>query len=229
MKKGKIIRINDPRGSLKSKAKDTGLEKILAPIGFGAVLGSIILPGIGGLAIGSLAGVIFSASRNKEKQMAKIPVFYSFHFDNDVMRVQQIRHIGSIEGNSPTTPNEWEKLKRTGTKAVENWIEQNMKYKRCVIVLIGSETANRPWVQHEIVKAWNDGRALLGIYIHNVRCPNTGISKKGKNPFDLIKFSDGRKLSSVVPCYEPNPSNAYSDISANIATWIELAIKNKEN
>ena len=42
--------------------------------------------------------------------MAKIPVFYSFHFDNDVMRVQQIRNIGSIEGNPPTTPNEWKNL-----------------------------------------------------------------------------------------------------------------------
>ena len=86
--------------------------------------------------------------------MAKIPVFYSFHFDNDVMRVQQIRNIGSLEGNAPTTPNDWERLKRTGNNAVENWIDQNMKYKRCVIVLIGSETASRPWVQYEIIKAW---------------------------------------------------------------------------
>ncbi len=33
--------------------------------------------------------------------MAKVPVFYSFHFDNDVMRVQQIRNIGAIEDNKP--------------------------------------------------------------------------------------------------------------------------------
>lgn len=31
--------------------------------------------------------------------MAKRQVFYSFHFDNDVMRVQQVRNIGAIEGN----------------------------------------------------------------------------------------------------------------------------------
>lgn len=135
--------------------------------------------------------------------MAKVPVFYSFHFDNDVMRVQQIRNIGSLDGNPPTSPNEWEKLKRTGNKAVENWIDQNMKYKRCIIVLIGSETASRPWVEHEIIKAWNDGKALLGIHIHNLKCPRNGISRKGKNPFDLIKFTDGRALSSVVPCYDP--------------------------
>ena len=161
--------------------------------------------------------------------MAKIPVFYSFHFDNDVMRVQQIRNIGSIEGNPPTTPNEWETLKRTGKQAVENWINQNMKYKRCIIVLIGSETASRPWAEHEIIKAWNDGKALLGIYIHNLRCPRNGTSRKGKNPFDLIKFNDGRLMSSVVPCYDPNSLNAYQDISNNISSWIDNAIKNKVN
>jgi hypothetical protein len=161
--------------------------------------------------------------------MAKIPVFYSFHFDNDVMRVQQIRNIGSVEGNPPTTPNEWETLKRTGKKAVENWIDQNMKYKRCIIVLIGSETASRPWVEHEIIKAWNDGKALLGIHIHNLRCPRNGTSRKGRNPFDLIKFNDGRAMSSVVPCYDPNSLNAYQDIANNISSWIDHAIRQKVN
>ena len=31
--------------------------------------------------------------------MARRSVFFSFHFDNDVMRVQQIRNIGSLEDN----------------------------------------------------------------------------------------------------------------------------------
>ena len=37
--------------------------------------------------------------------MAKRQVFYSFHYANDVMRVQQIRNIGMVEGNSPVSPN----------------------------------------------------------------------------------------------------------------------------
>ncbi|MBH0072237.1 TIR domain-containing protein [Pseudoalteromonas sp. NZS127] len=161
--------------------------------------------------------------------MARVPVFYSFHFGNDVMRVQQIRNIGSIEGNAPTTPNEWETLKRTGKKAVENWIDQNMKYKRCIIVLIGSETAQRPWVKHEIIKAWNDGKAILGIHIHNLKCPRNGVSCKGVNPFELIKFDNGKKLSEFIPCYDPKSNNAYTEISANISNWINHAITNKAN
>lgn len=36
----------------------------------------------------------------------KRQVFYSFHFDNDVMRVQQIRNMGVIEGEEPVRPND---------------------------------------------------------------------------------------------------------------------------
>jgi hypothetical protein len=176
--------------------------------------------------LGTLAGTTIN---NRNNVMAKVPVFYSFHFANDVMRVQQIRNIGSIEGNTPTTPNEWETLKRNGTKAVENWIDQNMKYKRCVVVLIGSDTYARPWVKHEIIKAWNESRAIIGIHIHNLKCPRNGISRKGRNPFDSITFKDGRKLSSVIPCYDPTPTNAYGEIAANISNWINHAINNKTN
>lgn len=204
-----------------------GTEAYPTPTVIGAFLGNLVLPSLGRLALGSIAGGVFGASLDKDKKMQKVPVFYSFHFDNDVMRVHQIREIGSIEGNQPTSTNDWEALKRTGTRSVENWIDQNMKYKRCIIVLIGSDTAGRPWVNHEITKGWNDGKALLGIHIHNLKCPRNGRSTKGKNPFDLIKLDNGKKLSAVIPCYDPDSSNAYGDISENIASWIGRAIKNK--
>lgn len=229
MSKNKKSLLKDPKRIPDLNADEHELGKILLPALVGGVFGNLIVPGIGGIVLGSLAGGAVGVTSKKEKIMAKIPVFYSFHFDNDVMRVQQVRNIGSIEGNAPTTPNEWERLKQTGKKAVENWIDQNMKYKRCIIVLIGSDTAGRPWVEHEIIKAWNDGKALLGIYIHNLKCPRSGKSRKGRNPFDLIKFQDGRSLSSVVPCYDPSSINAYGEISSNIAGWINHAIKNKAN
>ncbi|MFV1922859.1 MAG: TIR domain-containing protein [Methylotenera sp.] len=161
--------------------------------------------------------------------MIKIPVFYSFHYHNDVMRVQLVRNMGFIEGNSPTSANEWERLKRSGDNAVKSWIDTNMKYKRCVVVLIGTETSDRPWVQYEIEKAWNDGKALLGIHIHNLRCPRTGICRKGKNPFDMFTLQNGTRLSSLIPCYDPNPSFAYREISSNIGRWVNSAITNKRN
>lgn len=203
-------------------------SNILFPL-IGGAIGHILFPGLGGIFAGTLIGNAIGSTEKKEGKMSKIPVFYSFHFGSDVMRVQQVRNIGSIEGNAPTTPNDWETLKRTGKKAVENWIDQNMKYKRCIVVLIGSETASRPWVKYEIEKAWNDGKAIIGIHIHNLKCPRNGTSRKGANPFDSFTFNDGRKLSAVVPCYDPNPNNAYQDIANNISSWINHAISNKAN
>ena len=106
--------------------------------------------------------------------MAKRQIFYSFHYDNDVFRVQQIRNIGAIEGNKPVSANEWETIKRGGDAAIKRWIDDNMKYKSCLVVLIGSETANRPWVDYEIRKAWNDGKTKL----------STVVKTYNPNPFD---------------------------------------------
>lgn len=156
--------------------------------------------------------------------MASRQVFYSFHFDNDVMRVQQIRNIGVIEDNKPVSANDWEDVKKKGKDAIEKWIDDNMKYRSCVVVLVGEETAKRQWVQYEIIKGWNDGKGVLGIYIHNIKCPRNGKCSQGSNPFDNVTFKDGSKLSSVVKCYNPSSNDAYSDIAKNLETWIEDAI-----
>lgn len=156
--------------------------------------------------------------------MIKKPVFYSFHYKNDVFRVQQIRNIGVLEGNPPANPNDWESIKRKGDAAIQKWIDDNMKYRQCVIVLVGSETANRKWVKYEIKKAWEEGKPIFGIYIHNLKNIDGKTSYKGRNPFDLFTTSNGVRLSSLVPCYDPGPFNAYQDIASNIANWIDIAI-----
>lgn len=156
--------------------------------------------------------------------MARIPVFYSFYFDDDVMRVQQIRQMGTIDGNEPVSKNDWEMLRRTGPRAIENWIDANMKYKRCVIVLIGTNTHTRPWVKHEIKKAWEDDRAMFGIHIHNLRCPNTGVMRKGANPFDQFNFTTRTGMTHVPRVYDPPAGNAYQHIHTNLADWVERAI-----
>ena len=159
--------------------------------------------------------------------MAKRQVFYSFHYDNDVFRVQQIRNIGALEDNKPVSANEWESVKRGGEASIKKWIDDNLRYKSCVVVLVGEETANRKWVRYEIEKAWELGKGLVGVYIHNLKDPRTGKSSKGKNPFDQFEFDDGTKLSSVVRCYNPNPNDTYNEIKDNLEDWIEEAIASR--
>ena len=153
-------------------------------------------------------------------------VFYSFHYKNDVMRVSQIRNIGALEDNKPVSANDWEEVKRKGDDNIKRWIDDNMKYRSCVIVLVGEETANRKWVRYEIEKAWKDGKGLLGIYIHNLKDPNTGKCSQGKNPFSSFTLKQSRKpLSDVVKCYNPNSIDAYGDIKNHLEEWVEEAIK----
>ena len=152
-------------------------------------------------------------------------IFYSFHFDNDVMRVQQIRNIGTLEDNKPVSANNWEEIRKKGDPAIEKWIDDNMKYRSCVVVLVGEDTSKRPWVKYEIKKAWKDGKGLLGIYIHNLKDPNTGKSNKGINPFDQFTFKDRDGNVKTIPCKNPSYSDAYNDIKDNLEEWIEEAIE----
>jgi hypothetical protein len=146
------------------------------------------------------------------------------------MRVQQVRNMGVIEGNKEVTPQKWEEVKGKGDAAVEKWIDDNMKNKSCVVVLIGEDTANRPWVEHEMLKAYKEGKGLVGVYIHNLKCPRTGTSTKGSNPFDKLSWSDnGEKVSKYVKCHNPKSTDAYNDISNNISQWIEDAINDVPN
>jgi hypothetical protein len=169
-------------------------------------------------------GRLLGRITGKGELMARQPVFYSFCFADDVMRVQLIRNMGVIEGNEPVSPNDWEQVKAKGSAAVEKWIDDNMKYRRCVVVLVGERTADRPWVKYEIKKAWEAGKGLFGIHIHNLKCPRTGKCQKGRNPFEDFTLDGGRSLSSVVSCYDPSAINAYADIAKNLDSWVTAAI-----
>lgn len=155
-------------------------------------------------------------------------VFFSFHFDNDYWRTQQVRNMGALEGQPLCTPNVWEEVKRKGNASIEKWIGDNMDGKSCVIVLVGSQTASRPWVIHEIIKAWNDRRGVLGIRVDRLLDRNSQTSIAGANPFDSITIGGtNRKLSSVAPLITPSGNDSktvYASISNGIEQWIEDAI-----
>lgn len=159
--------------------------------------------------------------------MAKRKTFFSFHFKNDVWRAGQVRNMGIVEGNTPVSDNDWEEVKKKGDKAIEDWIEEQLNNKTCTIVLIGEKTASRKWVKYEIKRAWERGKGILGINIHNLKDSSGNQSTKGDNPFDNFTV-DGKKLSNIVKVYNPpyaTSTNVYDHIKENIDSWVEEAIK----
>ena len=157
-------------------------------------------------------------------------VFYSFHFDNDAWRAGQVRNIGVVDGSEPLKGNRWEDVKAKSDKEIEKWINDNLKDKSCLVVLIGSKTSERKWVRYEIETAWNLGKAVCGIYVHKLKDADGKQSDEGNNPFDYFKIGDN-KLSEVVPVFKSSCSSSqyvYDDIVENIEDLVEEAISIRE-
>ena len=159
--------------------------------------------------------------------MVKRRTFFSFHYKPDNWRASQVRNMGVVEGNEPVSDNDWETITKGGDAAIRRWINDQMRGKSCAIVLIGAHTSGRKWIKYEIEKAWNDGKGVVGIYIHNLRNSNRDQSLKGANPFYSFTVN-GRRLSNIVKAYDPpykRSTNVYAHIEDNIADWVEEAIR----
>ncbi len=156
-------------------------------------------------------------------------VFFSFHYKPDVMRVSQVRQIGALSGNKAASDNDWETVTKGGEAAITKWIADQMKGRSCTVVLVGENTANRKWINHEIVKSWNARMGVVGIRIHGLKNTDGDIATMGKNPFDFITHGpNSKKLSTIVKCYNPAGTNSkerYAWIEKNLANAVEEAIK----
>lgn len=134
-----------------------------------------------------------------------------------------------IEANRPASDNTWESVKSGSDLAIKRWIAQQMQGRACTVVLVGQETANRMWINHEIIESWNKGMGVVGIQIHGLKNTSGFISNPGANPFDYIYLNNGtRKMSSVVRCYDPPGAiskDRYAWIKTYLAGAIEEAIK----
>jgi MTH538 TIR-like domain (DUF1863) len=155
-------------------------------------------------------------------------VFYSFDYERDAIRVQQVKKMGVLAGQPVLTSNRWEEVTGGTKQGIRRWIDAQMADKSCAVVLIGRRTSEREWVKYEIVKAWNDGKGVVGIHVHNLADMNRLQTSKGSNPFWSIQVGRGRvRLSSVVKAYDPPRSTskgAYSWIEANLPAMVEEAI-----
>lgn len=159
--------------------------------------------------------------------MPKRRIFFSFHYAPDAWRAAKVRNMGLVEGNAPVTDNDWETVTAGGEAAIKRWIETQMYGRSCTIVLVGSETADRKWINHEIIKSWDERKGLVGIRIHGLTDQDGSTARRGSDPFDYIEV-DQDPLSSIVKCYDPPGRDSkarYAWIKRNLATVVEEAIK----
>lgn len=155
-------------------------------------------------------------------------VFFSFHYDRDAWRVQQVINMGALEGQTILSAQRWEEVKRQGEQAIKNWIADQMKHKSAVVVLVGAQTANRPWVRYEIGYAWDNYKPLVGIQIHGLANQEGYTDTPGDNPFKRVTLKGGGTVGDYVPLYTPSGSTSqqvYASIKNNLAYWVDNAKK----
>lgn len=162
--------------------------------------------------------------------MAKRQVFFSFEYRKDVWRAAQVRNMGKVSDDSTFSDNDWEEVKYKSDSAIEKWIDEQMKERSCLVVLIGKSTSTRKWVKYEIEKAYELNKGIVGIYIHKLKDKDGNQTDQGSNPFYSVFTNSGERLSNYVTCFNSSYQSSqyvYEDIENHIESLIENAIINK--
>jgi hypothetical protein len=153
-------------------------------------------------------------------------IFFSFHYDRDIWRVSQIRNSGIVLPPGDTTAGfvdaaSWESIKRQGRDGIKRWIDTQLNGTSVTVVLIGAETADREWVNYEIIESVKRGNGLLGIYIHNLKDQFLFPDICGRNPFDCLFWDNdpSRPISATYPTYDWVVNNGRQ----NLRYWVEAA------
>ena len=156
-------------------------------------------------------------------------VFFSFHYQHDIFRVSQVRNSviknGTFDQSGFIDHADWESLERQGDESIKQWINGQLTGASVTVVLIGADTFDRPWINFEIQHSYADGKGMLGIYIHQLKDPRTGLPDyKGRNPFENIYITHSnprRYLSELYPTYDWVADNGYT----NFPNWVEAAAR----
>jgi len=139
----------------------------------------------------------------------------------------------TLEGQKLCSANDWEEVKKKGDDSIKRWIDGQLDGKSCLVALVGAETANRPWVIHEISRAWNLGKGVVGIRINKLLDTSSRPSATGQNPLAKVTFTGTqRTLADVAQLVDPAGADSkavYASIANSIEAWIEKAIQIRNN
>lgn len=117
---------------------------------------------------------------------------------------------------------EWEQIERKSEAAIKRWINNQLNGTSVTVVLIGSETYGRKWIDYEIEESGNRGNGLVGVYIHNIKNRHGYADSKGKNPLSKWHFeSTGEQVTDVYNTYDWKYDDGYN----NFGHWVEEAAR----
>jgi hypothetical protein len=127
-------------------------------------------------------------------------IFFSFSYEDVTnFKVNVVRNSWLLNNREDTfiDGSIWETQRTKNPNAIKELIEDGMHRTSVTAILIGENTANRRWINYELVKSFERGNGILAININRIRDKYQAISAKGHNPLNRLSFhvsDDGRKI-----------------------------------
>ncbi len=135
-------------------------------------------------------------------------VFFSFHYQRDIVRVNQIRNLPEIVDKAAagfTDASLWEEAKKKGDDDVKKLIDEGLKGTSVTVVCIGYRTAGRKFINYEIQKSIDRGNGILGVKINHLKNFAGETDPEGdipnlltKNGYPTYKYDDHTKLKNWI-------------------------------
>ena len=135
-------------------------------------------------------------------------VFFSFHYQRDIWRVNQIRNIPEITGVAAAgfaDASLWEEARRKGDAAIKRLIDEGLKNTSVTVVCVGYRTAGRKYINYEIDQSLERGNGLVGIQIHHLKDENGDVDPAGAMPskiessgFKAYKYTNHENLAKHI-------------------------------
>lgn len=134
--------------------------------------------------------------------------FFSFHYQRDIWRVNQIRNIPNITGVAAAgfaDASLWEEAKKKGDAEIKKMIDEALTNTSVTVVCIGYKTSGRKYINYEIDKSLERGNGLVGIQIHHLKDKDGNTDPAGVVPpkiekagFKVYKYVDSATLAKRI-------------------------------
>ena len=138
-------------------------------------------------------------------------VFFSFHYQRDIWRVNQIRNIPNVTGTAAAGFQDaslWEATRRKGDAAIKALIDKGLQNTSVTVVFVGEKTAGRKYINYEIDRSIARGNSIVAVQVHHLQDQNKNTDSAGAIPAKI----------------KANGYKAYKYVDhARLAKWVEEA------
>lgn len=134
--------------------------------------------------------------------------FFSFNYEKDVWRVNQIRNIPNIIGTAAAGFQDaslWEEAKKKGDATIKKMIDDALVGTSVTVVFVTYGTASRKYINYEIDQSLARGNGLVAVQIHHLKDQNGETTSVGAIPsqiedngFKSYKYADKDRLAAWI-------------------------------